>query len=239
MAQYRFVEAEILRVPEGKQNAGNEFLRAKIKNVKALYEPAQTFMCFQKDIVEALKKHIDVNHNGESKEPTAIPAEFNVTGCWYDYIPATPFYKRHLSNHKPVPPSAQNPKGRPEIKAGDLVRDNDGWGNPIVYKALRVFCQYYIDDDGSKVWIRGCSPEEAGQQAFAAYCIGITENTQPQTVEQPEVIAYQQGQANPQPPVNPQPNAPQVQQPVQQQTRPQFVQQPNPAQPDQFAGAPF
>lgn len=235
MAQYRYVSAEICKIPDGKQNAGNEFLRAQIKNVKALYEPAQTFMCFQKDIVEALKQYIDVSHGGTSQQATAIPAEFNITGCWCDYIPATPFYKRHLSNHQPVPPSAQSPKGRPEIKAGEFVKDNDGWGNPIVYKALRVFCQYYVDDDGSKVWIRGCSPEEAGQQAFAAYCVGITENLRPQTIEPQEVITYQAPSAQPQP----QP-APQVQQPVQQQAQPQFVQQPNPAQSGgQFAGAPF
>lgn len=235
MAQYRYVSAEICKVPDGKQNAGKEFLKAQIKNVKALYEPAQTFMCFQDDIVAALKQYIDVSHGGTSQTATAIPAEFNVTGCWCDYIPATPFYKRHLSNHQPVPPSQQNPKGRPEIKAGEFVKDNDGWGNPIVYKALRVFCQYYIDDDGSKVWIRGCSPEEAGQQAFAAYCVGITENLQPQTIEPQEVITYQAPSAQPQP----QP-APQSQQTVQQQPRPQFVQQPNPTQPSgQFTGAPF
>ena len=221
MAQYRFVSAEICKVPAGKQNAGKEFVRAQIKNVKSLYEPAQTFMCFQEDIVAALKQYIDVSHGGTSQQATAIPAEFNVTGCWCDYIPATPFYKRHLSNHPAVAPSLQNPKGRPEIKAGELVKDGDGWGNPIIYKALRVFCQYYIDDDGTKVWIRGCSPEEAGQQAFAAYCIGITENTQPQTVEQPEVLQYAQ-QPNPQP--NPQPAQPQ---------QPQFIQ------PGQQAGAPF
>lgn len=228
MAQYRYVSAEILKVPEGKQNAGKEFLRAKIRNVKSLYEQPQTFMCFQEEVVAALKQYIDINHGGTSQQATAIPAEFNVTGCWCDYIPATPFYKRHLSNHPAVPPNPQNPKGRPNIKIGDLVRDNDGWGNPIVYKALRVFCQYYIDDDGTKVWLRGCSPEEAGQQAFAAFCVGITENNQPQTVEQPESVTYQQGQPNPQPPTDQQPNGGQP-------NPPQFTQQPN----GQFGGAPF
>ena len=228
MAQYRYVSAEILKVPEGKQNAGKEFLRAKIRNVKSLYEQPQTFMCFQEEVVAALKQYIDINHGGTSQQATAIPAEFNVTGCWYDYIPATPFYKRHLSNRPAVPPNPQNPKGRPNIKIGDLVRDNDGWGNPIVYKALRVFCQYYIDDDGTKVWLRGCSPEEAGQQAFAAFCVGITENNQPQTVEQPESITYQQGQPNPQPPTGQQPNGGQP-------NPPQFTQQSN----GQFGEAPF
>lgn len=232
MAQYRYVSAEILKVPEGKQNAGKEFIRAKIKNVKALYEDAQTFMCFQEDIVNALKQYIDVNHGGTSQQATAIPAEFNVTGCWCDYIPATPFYKRHLTNHPATAPTAQNPKGRPEVKAGQFVRDNDGWGNPIIYKALRVFCQYYIDDDGSKVWIRGCGPDEAGQQAFAAYCVGITENNQPQTVEQPETITYQAGQPNPQPPTDQSSNGGQQNR---GQNPPQFAQQSN----GQFGGAPF
>lgn len=232
MAQYRYVSAEILKVPEGKQNAGKEFIRAKIKNVKALYEDPQTFMCFQEDIVNALKQYIDINHGGTSQQATAIPADFNVTGCWCDYIPATPFYKRHLSNHKAAAPSVQNPKGRPEIKAGQLVRDDDGWGNPIIYKALRVFCQYYIDDDGTKVWIRGCSPDEVGPQAFAAYCVGVTENNQPQTVEQPETITYQAGQPNPQPPTDQSSNGGQQNG---GQNPPQFVQQPN----GQFGGAPF
>lgn len=217
MAHYRYVEAEICKVPEGKVNAGKEFIRAKIKNKRSMYEPAQTFMCFLPEIIEELKQYIPVDKGGTAEQAQPIPETYDIEGCWCDYIPPTPFYKRHLSNHQPSAPTVQRPKGTPNIKAGDLVRDSDGWGNPIVYKALRVFCQYYIDEDGTKVWIKGCSPEEAGQQAFSAYCVGITENSQPQQVDQPEVITYQA--AAPQP--NPQPT---------QQPAPGFIPQPQAGQ---------
>ena len=235
MAQYRYVSAEICRVPEGKQNAGKEFIRAKIKNVKAFYEEAQTFMCFQDDIVAALKPYISINKNGTAQEDKPIPAEFNVTGCWCDFIPGFPFYKKHLSHHAAVVANPQAPKGKPEIKIGDLVKDDDGWGNPILFTKLRVFCQYYIDDDGSKVWLKGCAPDEMGQQAFAAYCVSTTQNNAPQTVEPTEVITYQAQQPTTQQPQTAQPQAQFAQQPgqgqpAQPQAQHQFIQQPNVAQ---------
>lgn len=217
MAQYRFINAEIRRVPQGKQNANKEYIVAQIKNIRSMYEPSQTFVCFLPEVVEALKPYIDIQHGGTAQQAQPIPAEYNVTGCWCDYTPATKFYKQHLSAHDAIMPSPQNPKGRAAINVGDLVKDNNG--NPIVYTTLRVFCQYYIDEDGSRVYIRGCSPEEAGQQAFSAYCIAINENTTPQVAEPIEVVQYQEGQIPPQPQQA-------IQQPVQPQpTQPQFVQQ--------------
>ena len=217
MAQYKFIKAEIRKVSAGKQNANKEYILAQIKNVRSMYEPSQTFVCFLPEVVEALKPYISKQKNGEAEQDKPIPSEYNVTGCWYDYTPATKFYKQHLSAHDAVLPSPTNPKGKAAIKVGDLVTDNNG--NPIIYTTLRVFCQYYIDDDGQKVWIRGCSPEEAGQQAFSAYCISVNENTTPQVAEPIEVVQYQEGQVPPQPQQV-------IQQPVQPQpTQPQFVQQ--------------
>ena len=217
MAQYKFIKAEIRKVSAGKQNANKEYILAQIKNVRSMYEPSQTFVCFLPEVVEALKPYISKQKNGEAEQDKPIPSEYNVTGCWCDYIPATKFYKQHLSAHDAVLPSPTNPKGKAAIKVGDLVTDNNG--NPIIYTTLRVFCQYYIDDDGQKVWIRGCSPEEAGQQAFSAYCISVNENTTPQVAEPIEVVQYQEGQVPPQPQQV-------IQQPVQPQpTQPQFVQQ--------------
>ena len=219
MAQYKFISAEIRRVPAGKQNANKEYILAQIKNVRSMYEPSQTFVCFLPEVVEALKPYIDIQHGGTAQQAQPIPTEYNVTGCWCDYTPATKFYKQHLSAHDAVLPSPTNPKGKAAIKVGDLVTDNNG--NPIIYTTLRVFCQYYIDDDGQKIWIRGCSPEEAGQQAFSAYCISVNENTTPQVAEPIEVVQYQEGQVPPQPQQV-------IQQPVQSQPtqpQPQFVQQ--------------
>lgn len=207
MAQYRILNPVIRTVEQSKQNAGKKYLVASLQNARCIWETPQNFTCFNENVVNAYAQLLSVQKGGTQQADQPIPEELQLlSGCWVDYTPEQKFYKQHLSNHPAVPPSPTNPQGRPEIKAGEIVKKG---GVPVVYTTLRVFCQYYIDEFGEKQYLRGESPMEVGQRAFSAYCIPINEDKTPQTTEDPIVQ------------VSAQPQAPQQAQP-----QPQFVNQP-------------
>lgn len=229
MAQYNILNPELKTIQKG-QNTGKKYLSASLQNAKCIWENPQTFTSFNENIVKAFESVLPIDKGGTAQQAQPIPQELSqVTGHWVDYRPVQKFYKIHLSDHAAVAPSPTNPQGRPAIKAGELVKKNNV---PIQYEALRVFCLYYIDEFNKICYLRGESPEEVGQRAFNAYCIPITSDSTPQTVEEPiPVVTAQpptQGQTVQQP--NPQPQF--IPQGQGQPAQPNFVQQTN-------NGAPF
>lgn len=230
MAQYNILNPVLKVIPEGKQNAGKKYLYASLQNAKCIWETPQTFTNFNENVVKAFEKVLPINKGGLAQTEQPIPPELTtVTGHWVDYIPTQKFYKQHLSDHAPVPPSPTNPQGRPAIKAGELVKKNN---IPIVYDTLRVFCSYYLDEFNEKQYLRGESPQEVGQRAFNAYCVPVQPDSTPQEVEPIPVV---QAQPTTQQPQTAQPQAQFAQQPgqgqpAQPQAQPQFIQQPNVAQ---------
>lgn len=233
MAQYNVLNPELRVIPEGKQNAGQKYLYASLQNKNCIWETPQTFTSFNPNIVKAYEQLLPIDKGGLAQTAQTIPPELTVvTGHWADYIPPQKFYKQHLSDHAPVPPSPTNPQGRPAIKAGELVKKN---GIPIIYDTLRVFCLYYLDEKGERNYARGEAPKEVGQRAFSAYCVPISTDQTPQTVEEPIPVVQAQPTQPTQQPQTAQPQAQFVQQPsqgqpVQPQAQPQFIQQPNVAQ---------
>lgn len=206
MAQYRILNPVIKTIEPGKQNAGKKYLVASLQNARCIWETPQRFTSFNENVVNAFTQILSIQKGGTQQQDQPIPEELQtLMGCWADYTPEQKFYKQHLSNHPAVPPSPTNPQGRPEIRAGELIKKG---GIPVVYTTLRVFCQYYIDEFNEKQFLKGESPLEVGQRAFNAYCIPINEDKTPQITEDPIV----QVSAQPSP-----------QQPVQQPT---FTQQP-------------
>lgn len=230
MAQYNVLNPELKVIPEGKQNAGKKYLYASLQNAKCIWETPQKFTSFNENVVKAFEQILPINKGGLAQTAQPIPPELStVTGHWADYMPTQKFYKQHLSDHAPVPPSPTNPQGRPAIKAGELVKKN---GIPIVYDTLRVFCLYYLDEKGERNYARGEAPYEVGQRAFSAYCVPVPSDSTPQTVEEPIPVVQAQPTQQPQ---TAQPQAQFVQQPgqgqqAQAQAQPQFIQQPNVAQ---------
>lgn len=218
MARYKIIEPQIKVVEQGKQNAGTKYLLAKLQNALCLWEEPQTFTCFIQPIVNLFTPLLSIQHGGTAQADQPIPEELQmITGCWIDWCPPQKFYKQHLSSHPARPATATQP-AREAIQAGSLVMKG---GKPILYTTLRIFCQYYMDEFGEKQWIRGGSPEEVGQRAFSAYCVPAEENTTPQimpTAPTPEIVGGQVVQPAPVPT-------------AQQGQQPQFVQNPQGAQP--------
>lgn len=210
MAQYQIINPEIRTIEQGKQNAGNKFLRCTLKNKRCFWEEGQTYVNFMPEVVAAFESVLPIDKGGKAQQAQPLPLELStIEGCWVNWKPAQMFYKKHLSDHPAqpaVPASANNPgrAARPAIKAGELVGEK---GNPTIFTTLRVFCIYYVDEFGEKTWIRGNSPDEVGQRAFSNYCVPITENHNPQTIpttQEPEIVGgvdytNQQPAAQPQP----------------------------------------
>ena len=228
MAQYNILNPELKTIEQGRQNAGKKYLYASLQNAKCIWENPQTFTNFNENVVKAFEKLLPISKGGLAQEEKPIPPELStVTGHWVDYVPTQEFYKQHLSDRAPVPPSPINPQGKPAIKAGELVKKN---GVPIKYNVLRVFCLYYLDEFGEKQYLRGESPQEVGQRAFNAYCVPVPSDSTPQEVEPIPVVRAQPTTQQPQTQAAPQPQP--IQQGQGQPAQPNFVQQAN-------NGAPF
>lgn len=214
MAQYKLIEPEIRTVEEGKQNAGKKYLVAKLVNKLCIWDEPQTFACFNDVIVNAYINLLPINKGGIAEAAQPIPQEMaEITGHWVDYIPEQKFYKQHLSSHSARLATATS-VARPAIKVGDLVGKN---GIPTIFSKLRVFCIYFIDEEGERNYVRGGSPEEVGQRAFQSYCIPIDENRAPQ----PVAPTSGNPEHEPIPEVHASSNQPQpMQQPAQQAAQP-------------------
>ena len=227
MAQYNILNPELKTIQNG-PNTGKKYLYASLQNAKCIWENPQTFTSFNENVVKAFEKLLPISKGGLAQEEKPIPPELTtVTGHWVDFMPTQKFYKQHLSDHAPVPPSPTNPNGRPAIKAGTLVKKNN---IPIVYNTLRVFCLYYLDELGERNYLRGESPQEVGQRAFNAYCVPVPSDSTPQEVEPIPVVRAQPTTQQPQTQAAPQPQP--IQQGQGQPAQPNFVQQAN-------NGAPF
>lgn len=223
MAQYKLIEPEIRTVEEGKQNAGKKYLVAKLVNKLCIWDEPQTFACFNDVIVNAYINLLPINKGGIAEVAQPIPQEMaEITGHWVDYIPEQKFYKQHLSSHSARLATATS-VARPAIKVGDLVGKN---GIPTIFSKLRVFCIYFIDEEGERNYVRGGSPEEVGQRAFQSYCIPVDENRAPQPVAptngnpESEPIPEVHASGNPS-----QQGQQQTTQPNQQPVAPTFTQQ--------------
>lgn len=222
MAQYILTDPIIKTVDANKQNAGKKYLVGKLTNSRCVWDAPQTFTCFIDHIVEAFAQLLPVTKGGVAQQEQAIPDVYKtIYGCWLPWVAPAPFYKQHLSDH-PARPATATSAAREAIRAGSLVKRG---GTPIVYTTLTIFCQYYIDEDGNKQWLRGQSPEEIGMQNYLAYCIPVSQDNSPQDVTQGgqppvENIGGQNYQT-----VAP-PNNNTGGQPAQQQQQPQFMQGP-------------
>lgn len=174
--------------PDGKR----KFLRGVLTNVQCFWDKPKVYVDFVPEHVEVFANYLSVANGGTQQEDQPLPESMKyVSGCWVDWKAPTPFYKRHLSSH-PARPATATQVARPAIVAGSLVCGADN-KTPIVYTELRMFCQYFIDEEtGEKTWIPGFSPNEIGNQAMAAYCVPIASMQSTQmTDDDTEIITGQ------------------------------------------------
>lgn len=199
MARYQLINPRLRTIgqrynpitgaPEGgidqtKQNAGQKYLYAEMINKDCPWEEAAVFTSFRKATVEIVEPLLSIARGGTAQQDQPLPDYMQtITGCYVAWVAPQPFYKKHLSAHPANPRT-----GEPAVNPGDLVTRG---GKPVLFTTLTVFCQYYIDELGQKQWMRGASPDEAGQAAFNNYCIPATTDPTPQTVGQQETIGGQ------------------------------------------------
>lgn len=182
MALFRITNPTIKVVPQGKQNAGKKFFYALLVNTNCPWEQPRAYTNFSDYVVAEFSKYLSVAHGGTLAEDKELPAELSmISGHFVDYTPPQKFHKIHLTAHAARPATPTSP-ARDAINIGDIVSRN---GVPIVYDTLRVFCQYYTDENGERQYVEGSDPITAGQRAFMAYCIPVNSDPAPQTVESP------------------------------------------------------
>lgn len=169
MARFRLSNVQIKTVTKEGSNKGRKYMIADLINLQCPFEGAQKYSSFLESIVNILEPLLPVSKGGTAQTEQPLPAELaEINGCFAEFTPAQKFYKTHLSDHPEL-----------GIKAGDIVKKD---GKPIIYEKLIVFCQYYTDEYGQKAWMKGASPDEAGQRAFSNYCVPIDVEPQATTV---------------------------------------------------------
>ena len=138
---------------------GSKYVIGKLKNKKYDWEKEFNFISFSQEMVRILEPYLSINKGGIAEEDKNIPIELRtITGCWVDYPVPNKFFKKYTQN---IPSK--------NIHKGDYIRNEDG--SMQVFNSLRIFCQYYIDEFGEKVWIKGESPQEIFMREFKYKCI--------------------------------------------------------------------
>lgn len=140
---------------------GSKYITGKLKNKKCPWEEEFDFHSFSQEMVKILAPYLSKTKGGIAEEDKNIPIELRtITGCWI-YHPH-PFHEQFFEKYTKNIPTKN-------IHKGDYIRNEDGC--VAVFKALRIFCQYYIDEFGEKVWIKGESPYEVFMQDFKYRCV--------------------------------------------------------------------
>ena len=138
---------------------GSKYITGKLKNKKCSWEEEFDFINFSQEMVRILEHYLSKNKGGIAEKDKNIPIELRtITGCWIDYSVPDSFFEKYTKN---IP--SEN------IHKGDYIRNEDGC--VTVFKVLRIFCQYYIDEFGEKVWVKGESPQEVFIRDFKYKCI--------------------------------------------------------------------
>lgn len=138
---------------------GSKYITGKLKNKKCPWEEEFDFINFSQEMVRILAPYLSKTKGGIAEEDKTIPIELRtITGKWIYYTACEPFFEKHTKN---IP--AKN------IYKGDYIRNEDG--SVQVFNSLRIFCQYYIDEFGERIWIKGESPEEVFRRDFKYKCV--------------------------------------------------------------------
>ena len=137
---------------------GSKYITGKLKNKHCPGEDEFDFINFSQEMVRILEPYLSKTRGGIAEQDKNIPTELRtITGCWLDYPISEVFFQKYTKN---IP--SEN------IHKGDYIRNEDG--SVQTFSSLRIFCQYYIDEFGQKVWIKGESPDEVFMREFKYKC---------------------------------------------------------------------
>lgn len=137
---------------------GSKYITGKLKNKRCPWENEFDFINFSQEMVKILEPYLSKQKGGTAQQDKNVPTELRtITGCWCDYSVPERFFQKYTKN---IP--AEN------INKGDYIRNVDG--SVQIFSTLKIFCQYYIDEFGQKVWIKGESPYEVFMREFKYKC---------------------------------------------------------------------
>lgn len=162
MARFKLINLQLLTIKAGTR-AGKKYFYADLLNLNDPFaKRLNKYLNFDPSFVTLFEPLLPTSVGGTALTEQPIPAELStITGCMIDYKPPTLFHKKYLTTNAQY-----------GTIAGEYVKDSDG--TAIVYDTLRVFCRYYLDENGKQAWADGESPEEAGRAAFSSYCVAVT-----------------------------------------------------------------
>lgn len=144
MAKYKLNNLSVKTVAEGTRK-GTKYVEAIAFNMKCVYVAPQKVVYFHPEIVKMIEEALTAVNGDSTKLPQTMT---EIEGQFYT-VPTKPYtrvYSEGLVRKDGTP-----------IQAGTPVMD-PLTGQVKVYTSVKVFAQYFTDDDGTKQYV-GDAPE--------------------------------------------------------------------------------
>lgn len=136
---YQLQDIEIVKIPEGKANAGQKYVRATVFNPRDLFERSSQIALFEEKFVRTYERYLPASKGGTAaeegyNESTSLPLQLREfkNGRYVQYPLGQPMFRKHT---RAIPS-----KG---IQIGDWVKDSSGKAK--VYNYVQVLCKYDFD----------------------------------------------------------------------------------------------
>ena len=158
--KYEIMKLEIRTVPQGKPNAGKQFLEFEAVNMQAPQEAPGVVCIFNERTVDLYKQYIPQTKGGTAAGPVELPDNFKyINGRFETFvfpIPGTRVYSTSFTS-----------KDGTVHQAGERVMNGN---QPRIYRSAQVFCMRQIDTDtGEIAYLRGWDCDTRGMQMYNAF----------------------------------------------------------------------
>lgn len=167
---YKLTNVSLEVVPQGKQNAGQVYVRAEVINPKNLFDEPSTQAFFSPALVREFQKYFAVAKHGTGTVDTPIPDELlTFTGGQYEQFAF--------------------PEMMVQIEADGTPRRNPKNGNMYMRDKITVLCMYIIDDEtGERHYAKGWDPVSRGTTIMNSMYAPLSRFNAAPTVVPPQLI---------------------------------------------------
>lgn len=167
---YKLTNVSLEKVPAGKQNEGQVYVRAEVINPKNLFDEPSTQAFFSPALVREFQKYFAVANNGTAAANAPIPDDLlTFTGGQYEQFAF--------------------PEMMVQIDTDGTPRRNPKNGNMYMRDKITVLCMYIIDDEtGERHYAKGWDPVSRGTSIMNSMYAPLSRFNAAPTVAPPQLI---------------------------------------------------
>ena len=158
--KYEISNLEVRTVPQGKSNAGKQYLEFTAVNTQAPLEIPGVVCIFNERTVELFKPYIPQAKGGTATGPVELPDTFKyINGRFETFVfptPGTRVYSAQVITKDGV-----------VHQPGDMVMNGK---TPRIYKSAQVFTMRQVDQETGEIsYLRGWDCDTRGMQMYNSF----------------------------------------------------------------------